>query len=253
MKKFLTVILIIALIFTLFGCDSKLKKGSGATPVPSAEPKDNETLYTEAVEDAKEAEADELYPLITLSKDIPFVTWNEEGNKVLLLSWHNSPEFYAEGKSCTFLNHVWTFTDGEIISWYKGNKQNVTDWTLRLEQLTGSPEGSGYTHVSAFWVDLNEVIRPAYETSVGKQLSPESLDGKGLGIHKDWFENNTKISYEETLRPWTKLGYTYDWNQYSGEYGLTEFLILQGSEVEIEWTKTTEEFIKWMELGGNAK
>ena len=50
--------------------------------------------------------------------------------------------------------------------------------------------------------------------------------------------------------PWTRLGYTYDWNEAGDEYGLTEFIILPGSEVEIEWTLTTDEFIAWLSEGG---
>lgn len=203
-----------------------------------------------AVEDAKLADGDEIYPLVTLTPDSDMVTWNENGTKVLLLSWHEHPNSYISGESftCTY-GDIWTFTDREILAWYDVNSESVKDWELRLEQLIGLPANADYTHFSAFWVDLDEVIRPAYQTDVTKQVTADLLDGSALGAYKEWFDGNAEYSYsEETPYPWTRLGYTYDWSGGKSEYGLTEFLILADSVIEVEWTKTTEEFIKWMEI-----
>ena len=45
----------------------------------------------------------------------------------------------------------------------------------------------------------------------------------------------------------SRLGYTYDWSGGDSEYGLTEFLIADGSETEIAFTCSTEEFVAWLE------
>lgn len=45
--------------------------------------------------------------------------------------------------------------------------------------------------------------------------------------------------------PWTRLGYTYDWGA-EDEYGLTEFLVLKNSTIEVEFTKTIDEFFDWL-------
>lgn len=175
--------------------------------------------------------------------------FHADATKVLLLSWHEYPESYKAGESftCTY-GEIWTFTDKEILSWYNDNAKGVTDWELRLEQLIGLPESSEYTHISAFWVDIDELIRPAYQTDVTKQMSSELLDGSALGEWADWFDGNAEYSYsEDTPYPWTRLGYTYDWADNGEEYGLSEFLILPGSVIEVEWTKSTDEFIDWLE------
>lgn len=227
------LILLLCFLFSVFGCAGKT----------------TEKLYLSAVDDAKRAEESEILPLVTLTPDSDMVTWNDNGTKVLLLSWHKYPESYVEGESfdCTY-GEIWTFTDKEILSWYDENSEGITDWNLRLEQLIGLPAGAGYTHVSAFWVDLSEVIRPAYQTDVTKQMSTELLDGSSLGEYKEWFDGNAEYSYsDETPYPWTRLGYTYDWADNGREYGLSEFLILADSVIEVEWTKTTEEFVDWME------
>ncbi len=206
-------------------------------------------LYSKAVVDAKEAEANEILPIVTLTSDSDVVTWNADGTKVLLLSWHEYPESYIAGESftCTY-GEIWTFTDKEICAWYDESAEGVTDWELRLEQLIGLPTSAEYTHISAFWVDLDELVRPAYQTDVTKQMSADLLDGSALGDMKDWFDGNTEYSYsEETPYPWTRLGYTYDWADNGKEYGLSEFLILTDSVIEVEWTKSTDEFVDWLE------
>lgn len=227
------LILALCCLLSLFGCAAKT----------------TEKLYLSAVEDAKRAEENEILPLVTLAPDSDMVTWNDDGTKVLLLSWHKYPDSYIAGGSftCTY-GEIWTFTDKEILSWYDENSEGITDWELRLEQLIGLPAGAEYTHISAFWVDLDEVIRPAYQTDVTKQMISDLLDGSSLGEYKEWFDGNAEYSYsDETPYPWTRLGYTYDWADNGREYGLSEFLILADSVIEVEWTKTTDEFVDWME------
>lgn len=225
------LILALCCLLSLFGCAAKT----------------TEKLYLSAVEDAKQAEENEILPLVTLTPDSDMVTWNDDGTKVLLLSWHKCPDIAGESFTCTY-GEIWTFTDKEILSWYDENSEGITDWELRLEQLIGLPAGAEYTHVSAFWVDLDEVIRPAYQTDVTKQMTANLLDGSSLGEYKEWFDGNAEYSYsDETPYPWTRLGYTYDWADNGREYGLSEFLILADSVIEVEWTKTTDEFVDWME------
>lgn len=207
-----------------------------------------EVLYSEAVEDARSADPEEILPLVTLTPDNKLVTWSEDRESVLLLSWHDCPESYIAGEAFTCTNgEIWAFTDKEILARYDENAPDVTDWTLRLEQLIGLPPDTEYTHVSAFWVELDEISRPAYQTDATKQMSKELLDGSALGDLRDWFEANAAYSYSEnTPYPWTRLGYTYDWADNGTEYGLTEFLILADSVIEVEWTVSTEEFIDWL-------
>lgn len=205
-------------------------------------------LYRAAVSDAVFADADEIRSLVTLTKDDDRITWNERGEKVLLLSWNNTPEAYLSGSSVVVSDYdIWAFADGEMIRWYRENANGVTDWTARLERLLGLPEGFGYTHVSAFWCEPAKLIRPAYVTDVSRQVTPESLDCSQLGEWAKWFNDNTLYSYFSEQFPWTRLGYTYDWAEGGEEYGLTEFLIPQGVEVDIMWTKTTDEFIAWLQ------
>ncbi|GHU44240.1 hypothetical protein FACS1894190_15440 [Spirochaetia bacterium] len=67
---------------------------------------------------------------------------------------------------------------------------------------------------------------------------------------KKWFDGNIVFSYFDSAYPWTRLGYTYDWAPGSNEYGLSEFIVLKGVTVNVEFTKTFDEFIEWLKNGG---
>lgn len=93
-----------------------------AAPV-SGTPVTTRQLYQAAVEDAVEADSGEVMPLVCVTPDDDMVTWNDAGDKVLMLSWHRYPESYPNGESITLqYGEVWTFTDKEIKAWYQKNK-----------------------------------------------------------------------------------------------------------------------------------
>ena len=73
------------------------------------------------------------------------------------------------------------------------------------------------------------------------------MDGSSLGEYEEWFNSNILSSYFSSWGqyPWTRLGYTYDWGA-EDEYGLTEFLVLKNSTIEVEFTKTIDEFFDWL-------
>ena len=213
---------------------------------------DPASLYAAAVEDAVTAEPEELEPLVELTPTDPRTTWDDQG-RVLLLSWHRHPERYPAGEDITLAGgEIWVFTDREIAAWYQENQAGVKDWNLRLKQLIGLPPEAGYTHVSGFWTDPVEVVRPAYVTDVTAQMAldfPPDTDPE----FREWFADNSTFSYEESAYPWTRLGYTYDWAVGGTEYGLTEFLIEPDATVEVAFTKTTADFLTWLDQGAHLE
>lgn len=208
---------------------------------------DADTLYAAAVADAVSADADEIKPLVELTQSDSMTTWDSQG-RVLLLSWNDHPDQFPEGEDIRLDGEIWTFTDREIAAWYAENKDGVKDWDLRLEQLIGLPPDAGYTHMSGFWVEASDVVRPAYVTDVTEQMQlafPADTDPAFAA----WFDGNSKFSYEESAYPWTRLGYTYDWADNGSEYGLTEFLVETDASVQVAFTETTADFLTWLDEG----
>lgn len=207
-----------------------------------------EKQYELAVEDSMIAEKSEIEPLVVINPERDMVTYNDTKDKVLLLSWNKYPESYKEGSEVTMkYGEVWTFTDKEMKAWYKENGKDVEDWDMRLRQLLGLPPTSEYTHVSAFWVNPADVYRPAYNSDITTDKMKTTLDKNVDENFKSWFDGNIVWSYFEGDYPWTRLGYTYDWGNEDSEYGLSEFLIAKDAVVEVEFTKTTKEFIQYLQ------
>ncbi len=210
--------------------------------------KTNEQLYNEAVIDSMTIEDDEIYPLVEISADSELCTFNDDG-MVLMLAYHSYPDSYVAGEEYILkYGAVWTFTDKEMVKWYKESKDGVTDWELRFKQLIGLPEGRTYTHFSAMWVNPDDILRPAYAWKLSDTSSLAAFaEGEPSEEFKVWFDDNIVWSYFESAYPWTRLGYTYDWADDCDDYGLSEFLVAKDSVTQVEFTLTTEEFINWLE------
>lgn len=243
-----------ALLLVLGGCaggtkDTKQNEApaasqSDAKEESSTEEVSVEELYDQAVRDAAFADEDEIKPLISLTQDDPMTTWDDNG-RVLLVTWHNYPESYPEGEEVTLdWGTVWTFTDKEIAEKYTSEVAEAEDKELRLQQLIGFAPDSEHSTFTGFWVNPEDVVRPAYQpdptdgsmtVAFGEDVDPE---------FKTWFDENILSSYFYGAYPWSRLGYTYDWSQGSGEYGLTEFLVNQGAQVQVAFTDSTDEFLQ---------
>lgn len=219
-----------------------------SSPKPAANDEQPPTLtelFDAAVADAVRADTDEIKPLVTLTAEDERCSIDDNG-KVTLVVWHNVPDIYVKGQNVDLGGHdVWTFTDKEILAWAKDHKKEIKSESgvLRLEQLIGLPENTGYTHFSVLKVDASKVIRPAYQTDPTKDEMSTSFTTEPDETYLTWFNSNILSSYfDGQAYPWTRLGYTYDWAEGSGEYGLTEFLIPGTSTVTVVDTYTNEDF-----------
>lgn len=199
-------------------------------------------LYEAAVQDAITIEADEVLPLVTITAESDQVTWQD--GKVLLATVNHYPERYITGQSLLLPAGVWVVTEKELTAWYAANHAGVTDWTLRLKQLVGVPPDGEYTHVTAMWVSPEDLLRPAYSTDITSAVMPTALGADTTDEYRTWFDGNILWSYFDSAYPWTRLGYTYDWADNGTEYGLTEFLVLSGAEVTVEYTEPIDTFIE---------
>lgn len=209
----------------------------------AAETDVSEQLYQDAVRDSAFADEDEILPLVSLTTDDKMTTWDSEG-RVLLCTWHNYPDSYPEGENVTIKwGPVWAFTDKEMAS-HKTELEQSGDPEMRLKQLVSFDPDSEHSTVTGFWVNPENVKRPAYQSdpTVGTMTNVfgENADEE----FKEWFDDNILWSYYYGNYPWTRLGYTYDWADNGTEYGLTEFIVESGAEVEVEFTETTEEFLE---------
>ena len=62
---------------------------------------------------------------------------------------------------------------------------------------------------------------------------------------KNWFDKE-KVSRSKDAGPWTRLGYTYDWGNPNSKYGLSEFIVKDGAEIEVKFTRKNRAFLTWL-------
>lgn len=219
---------------------------------PKEEPKQTEelskkdagALFEQAVEDSVFADQDEIMDLVSLTHEDAMVTWDDQ-DRVLLVTWHNYPDSYPEGETVTLeWGDVWTFTDKEIASRYEKELAYGDEPEMALKHLIGFPPESEHSTVTGFWVNPEDVVRPACQPDPTDGSMTTSLEEGADEDFKEWFDNNILSSYFYGNYPWTRLGYTYNWGGHGTEYGLTELLVKQGSQVEVDFTETTEEFLE---------
>ena len=205
--------------------------------------------YQDAVEDT--IEDNEIQPLVSLKQGEPFVTYDTSG-RVLLLTVHSVPQVFVPHESAPLQRSTWTFTDKEFMAWLRDHGMSISlyDWPVRFNQLLGMPMSRKSTHVSALWVHTADIIRPAYTTDIySSKMSRSFADAYANHDprYHDWFNGNIISSYfSGDSYPWTRIGYTYDWGNAHGEYGLSEFLVIKGAEVEVAYTLSIADFIGQM-------
>ena len=239
--KVITIILAIGLMLTCFvGLAACNKDKNEPTP---AQPS-NEELYNAAVRDAVFADEDEILPLVSITKNSQDVIW--DGDKVLMVFMHKYPSSYVAGTDMTLQwGNVWCVSAAEIYKWVKNNA-DTTDWTLRLHQGLGMYTTKNYTSLTAVWVDADLLYRPAYvtdKTAAMQNTLQKTGDDTFDTEFKAWFDDNIVWSYFDDAYPWTRLGYTYDWADNGTEYGMSEFLIPNNTDVHVEYTYAVDDFV----------
>ncbi|GHV17490.1 hypothetical protein FACS18949_04990 [Clostridia bacterium] len=207
---------------------------AGHRPKP-AEPSSFE-LYDAAFKNALIADEDNVFKLVCLNDD-QAVKMNDRG-QVMLVIWNNSPYTYVTGESVTLAeDEVWAVTYQEMLDWFVENYKTVDEngWDLRLAQLMGKPPDNGYTYFATVWAYAGDVFRPAYHNDVNNPAMSTGFFGEPDTVYEAWF-NQTFVNKFMTRREiWTRLGYTYDWAPKETDiYGLSEFVIRQGSEVMVD-------------------
>lgn len=208
-----------------------------------SKPISNTELFENAIRDVLYADESKIRPLVNLIPSDDNVIFNADKSKVLMCTLHHYPNSYPEGEDVVnSWGDGWLVSVKEFAKWYKTNKGKFSDYTLRSKQLLGVSINKEHTHLSSFYANVSDLIRPAYEPDTTKPIRL-SLPSEASDDYKKWFNDNITSSYSGNNRsPWTRLGYTYDWSGTSDRYGLSEFLLPKGHTIHIEKTLLINDF-----------
>ena len=212
--------------------------------------------FADAVKDASEALEEEKYTVVTLDEYSDKVTWNADKTKLLVVALTSNPELYKEDETVKFDDVVWVVNDKELWNWFQDHKDGVRNWDLRFKQLFGEPRTSAATHMAFLWVNPEDLMRPAYvpdvkaydmHTSFEGEFNNDAGNSDRMMWFKNWFDDRAAKSYSgPDARPWTRLGYTYDWGSSADKYGLSEFIVVPGANMVVRYTRNFKFVANWL-------
>lgn len=202
-----------------------------------AAPADLWKHYTLAVTDSAVYRHDNLRPLVPLKFDPSTFT-----TTVVTLTNYD----YPLGEQSTS-RAVWVTAVPEVQE--KCKKFTEPDLALRLRQLLGLQPDATIRYFVTMRVRSSDIFRPTTDPTTTTQWPCADSKAATCGElfpdwvgsdHMKWIANQMLTSYiilenhtGAYSYPWTRLGYTYDWEPGSDRYGASEYVIRPGSVVSV--------------------
>ncbi len=217
----------------------------------SAKTKTQNAAFDDAVVDALQADENEIQKLVCLTAEDGNVTYNTDTDRVLLAFWSSAPDAFTKDKQTTLDSDTYAYADLELAAWGKAHSDDLKNGkTDRLCQLFGLPaNGGGSTFVTA-WVTPERIYRPAYQPDAQIGTMTTAFEENVDADFTAFFDAQIEQNYFTTPRPWTRLGYTYDWGTTDkNHYGVTEFVIPSGTKITVKDIFTNDETITKLRKG----
>lgn len=209
--------------------------------------------YIHGVADASVAEVSEINNQLTaIVPSNRNLAWDGQG-RVKMVTWTSWNGYDAlVGQDTTVGRETWLTAAPELKNFCTAYAvmTGQPSLDLRLEQLLGLPPRNGKTKMVEMWVNPADMFRPSADpevtdTTAGVVIPPVGAFASlaAYDAHVAWFNNLKNTSYDlQTGYPWTRLGYTYDWNNSFHNVGLSEFVVRANSKVSVANVYTTSAY-----------
>ncbi|MFT6221588.1 MAG: hypothetical protein ACJA0C_000992 [Candidatus Endobugula sp.] len=188
--------------------------------------------YEASIADAGVIQPDEVKTVATLTApNGKFVTWT------------SYPDSYKPGSDLTLAwGETWVTQNGAVLNQCKAFVKDEVN--LRIQQLLGlPPQEVTQRYFAVLDVKVADMFRPCANPSLAATECTTNFPDDVSESHKVWYAGQTAAAYQSVKGyPWTRLGYTYDWNPQTDEEGVSEFVIKKGATVNIVSLTPTEEY-----------
>lgn len=174
------------------------------------------------------------------------LSWQGQGadKRVLMVVWTKYPGSYPVGQSVrNSWGDTWVTVYPELQTYFKNHPAGDQDLRLQVAQLLGMPPNTNDTYFVELWVKPADLFRPSADNEINDTVSQLNFPDSATMSYKMWFLNNTKYSYFTKRLPWTRLGYTYHWENNESKVGLSEFVIKKNSEVVVKSVVSTSDYL----------
>jgi hypothetical protein len=188
--------------------------------------------YELSIADAGLIQPDEIKTVATLTAaSEKFVTWT------------SYPDSYKPGSDLTLAwGETWVTQNGAVQNECKAFAKDKVN--LRIQQLLGlPPQDVTQRYFVVLDVKVADMFRPCANPSLAATECTANFPDGVSESHKAWYAGQTAVAYQFPKGyPWTRLGYTYDWNPETDEEGVSEFVIKKGTTVNVVSVTPTEEY-----------
>lgn len=241
MRRFLTRLGIAA-----SACACLLTAGC-ATVQPVSDGKALATLYEAAIRDAAVFDPAHRAPLRAIATDqvaVTVVTWARV---------QDAEREFALGH-VTLAHDTWVTLDGDVRDRCRGyDRADESRLTTRLQQLLGlapMPETRLFVTLRA---PVAAMFRPCPDPDVTRTTCDRRAFPSYVPVeHEAWIAGQMLTSYRVAHaagqlagRPFTGLGYTYDWAPRSNHVGPTEYVVRAGTPVSVVAREASSAYCAW--------
>jgi len=213
-------------------------------------------LYASAVADAAVASPVEISAELTpVAPYVQSLIWRPApGNAarqvrhVRVATWTSYLDTTGQGDSLrTDWGDTWVTVAPEMKTFCQSLSLRGEALDVRLAQRLGLPPDTRHERFVEFWVHPDDLFRPCPDPEITDQDCELSRPRPASRIevsaeHTAWMDSVHAGSYGDDGYPWTRLGYTYDWHPETPETGPSEYVIEQGSVVEVHANVETMEY-----------
>jgi hypothetical protein len=184
-----------------------------------------------------------LTPIVESNNNLSWMGLGSD-KRVLMVIWTKYPSSYPVGKKInTTWGDTWVTAYPELKNYFKNHPPTNGDQRLQVAQLLGMPPNSNNTYFVEVWVKPTDLFRPSADNEINDTTAQLNFPENTALSYKKWFLNNTIYSYFTKKLPWTRLGYTYHWENSETKIGLSEYVIKQNSEVIVQSTIPNQDYL----------
>ncbi len=155
------------------------------------------------------------------------------GDTVTVLTWtsrESAGKYYPLGKSSLGID-LWVTLVPEVKE--QCLAFNDDSLNLRMQQLLGLPPKTEDRMFVEMRIAKRDLFRPCYNPDITELQCGNEFQDTTSEKYKAWIADQFSSRYSVNGYPWTRLGYTYDWNSETDIYGASEFIAKKGSEIEV--------------------
>ena len=221
------------------------------SPLPPGEhrwPADYEFALTDALNPEPTEQSDDLVAIVRSDSTLVWRT-HEPSAAVLMVSLVEDSSHFAPFRDRAYDTgeaYIWVTAAPQLRRTCQAPGFLGPDPKMRLRQLLGLTPKTRVEAMVSLWVDVDDLFRPTPDPSIRSNTAGLDMPPDVDPAHRAWFNQLRAAQYFQwgthNAYPWTQLGYTYDWSPGAPEEGLSEFVIRQGAQVDVQSIASITEY-----------